>query len=242
MDSTWHPDAGPIEYPYQVTLTGSLHVRQYGEYEFILDSPLATVHLNGTRVLDSTSTTVRLILAAGLHTLSIAADIDAPEQSIRVLWLNEDGDPEPIPFSRLYRGSVSPIGLAGRFFKGDRTSGVPDSMQITPTMDLFHYTPVVPHPYTAVWEGTVQTDMPGPRRFKVNRIHSGEIALYVNDRLIAQDPPSDDTATSGELNLAPGQNAPPCRVLIPIRPDPVRGPLGPRLRQLHPNPHRADDP
>ena len=206
-NSTWYPDAGPAEYPYQVTLTGSLHVRQYGEYEFILDSPLATVHLNGTRVLDSTSTTVRLILAAGLHTLSIAADIDAPEQSIRVLWLNEDGDPEPIPFSRLYRGSVSPMGLAGRFFKGDRTSGVPDSMQITPTMDLFHYTPVVPHPYTAVWEGTVQTDMPGPRRFKVNRIHSGEIALYVNDRLIAQDPPSDDTATSGELNLAPGQNA-----------------------------------
>ena len=99
------------------------------------------------------------------------------------------------------------MGLAGRFYEGDRTSGVPDSMQITPSMDLFHYSPVIPHPYTAVWEGTVQTDMPGPHRFKVSRTHSGEIALYVNNRLVAQDPPNDDAATSGELNLAPGRNA-----------------------------------
>ena len=165
-NSTWHPDAGPNEYPYQVTLVGSLHVPQYGEYEFMLDSPHVVVHLNGTRVLDSTSTTARLILATGLHTLSIAADVEGPDQSVRVLWTNEDGDPEPIPFSRLYRGSVRPVGLAGRFFEGDRTSGVPDSMQITPSMALFHYSPVIPHPYTAVWEGTVQTDMPGPHRFK----------------------------------------------------------------------------
>ncbi len=206
-NSTWHPDAGPNEYPYQVTLVGSLHVPQYGEYEFMLDSPHVVVHLNGTRVLDSTSTTARLILATGLHTLSIAADVEGPDQSVRVLWTNEDGDPEPIPFSRLYRGSVRPVGLAGRFFEGDRTSGVPDSMQITPSMALFHYSPVIPHPYTAVWEGTVQTDMPGPHRFKVSRTHSGEIALYVNNRLVAQDPPNDDAATSGELNLAPGRNA-----------------------------------
>ena len=206
-NSTWHPDTGPNEYPYQVALAGSLHIPQYGEYEFMLDSPHVVVHLNGTRVLDSTSTTARLILATGLHTLSIAADVEGPDQSIRVLWTNEDGDPEPIPFSRLYRGSVRPVGLAGRSYEGDRTSGVPDSMQITPSMDLFHYSPVIPHPYTAVWEGTVQTDMPGPHRFKVSRTHSGEIALYVNNRLVAQDPPNDDAATSGELNLAPGRNA-----------------------------------
>ena len=206
-NSTWHPDAGPTEYPYQVTLTGSLHVPQYDEYEFMHDSPHAIVHLNGTRVLDSTSTTARLILATGLHTLTIAADVEGPDHSIRVLWLNDDGDPEPIPFSRLYRGSVRPVGLAGRFYEGVRTSGVPDSMQITPSMALFHYSPVIPHPYTAVWEGTVQTDMPGPHRFKVSRTHSGEIALYVNNRLVAQDPPNDDAATSGELNLAPGRNA-----------------------------------
>ena len=206
-DSTWHPDAGPTEYPYQVTLTGSFHVPQYGEYDFMLDSPHAVVHLNGLRVLDSDKTTARLILATGLHTLTITADVEGPDHSVRVLWLNDDGDPEPIPFSRLYRGSVRPVGLAGRFFEGDRTSGVPNSMQITPSMDLFHYSPVIPHPYTAVWAGTVQADMPGPRRFKVSRTHSGEIALYVNNRLVAQDPPNDDAATSGELNLAPGRNA-----------------------------------
>lgn len=205
-DSTWHPDAGPELFPYRVTLSGSLHVPVYGEYEFMLDSPDTVVELNGQRVLDSNKMTSRVVLAAGLHTLSVAADIEGPEQSIRLLWLNEDDFPKPIPFGRLYRDSVRPVGLAGRFFKDDSTSGSPDSMQITPSMDLFHYSPVIPHPYTAVWEGTVESDMPGPRRFKVSRTHRGEIALYVNNRLIAQDPPNGDATTSGELNLAPGQN------------------------------------
>ena len=205
-DSTWHPDSGPEQFPHRVTLSGSLHVPKYGEYEFMLDSPGTVVELNGQRVLDSNRTTARVVLATGLHALSITADVEGPDQSVRVLWLNEDGQPEPIPFGRLYRGSVRPEGLAGRFYRGDRRSGAPDSMQVTPSMDLFHYAPVVPHPYTAIWEGTVQSDMPGPRRFKVRRSHSGEIALYVNNRLIAQDPPNDDTATTGELNLAPGQN------------------------------------
>ena len=206
-DSTWLPNAGPVQFPYRVTLSGSLHVPEYGEYELILDSSDTDVELNGQTVLNSYKTTSRVALAAGLHSLSITAEVEGPDQSVRVLWVNEDGQPEPIPFSRLYRGSVRPVGLAGHFFVGDRTSGVPDSMQITPTIDLFHYSPVIPHPYTTIWEGTVQSDMPGPRRFKVNRTHSGEIALYVNNRLIAEDPPNGDSATSGEINLFPGQNA-----------------------------------
>ncbi len=206
-DSTWHPGAGPEQYPYRVTLSGSLHVPEHGEYEFMLDSTDTVVDLNGQRVLNSYKTTSRLDLAAGLHTLSITAEVEGPDQSVRVLWVNEDGVPEPIPFSRLYRGSVRPVGLAGRFFAGDRTSGVPDSMQITPTMDLFHYSPVIPHPYTAIWEGALRTDTLGPHRFKVSRTHSGEIALYVNNRLIAQDPPNGNTATSGEINLPPGQHS-----------------------------------
>ena len=215
-DSTWHPDTGPEAFPYQVTLTGSLHVPEYGEYEFRsvtpysaagLDSPHAVVYLNGARILDSDNTPARLILAAGLHDLSITADVEGSDDSVRVLWLNENGDPEPIPFGRLYRESVRPVGLAGRFFEGDRVSGVPDSMQITPSMDLFHYAPVVSYPYTSIWDGALQTDMPGPHRFKVSRTHSSQIALYVNDRLVAQDPPNDDTATTGEISLAPGHNA-----------------------------------
>ena len=183
-DSTWHPDAGPDEFPYQVMLTGSLHVPEYGEYKLLLDSPRAVVHLNGARVLDSNNATARLILAAGLHALSIVAEVESPTQSVRVLWLNENGDPEPIPFGRLYRGSVRPVGLAGRFFEGDRASGAPDSMQVTPSMDLFHYTPVVPYPYTVTWDGALQTDVPGPYRFKVGRTHNGRI------RALRQRPPS----------------------------------------------------
>ena len=205
-DSTWHPDSGPDQFPYRLALTGSLHVPVYGEYEFMLDSPDTAVELNGQRVLDSGKTSSRIVLAAGPHTLSISAEVEGRDHSVRVMWLNEEGVPEPIPFSRLYRGSVRPVGLAGRFYEGDRMSGAPDSMQVTPTMDLFHYRPVIPHPYTAVWEGTLQSDALGSRRFKVRRTHSGEISLYVNNRLVAQDPPSSDATTTGELSLAPGQN------------------------------------
>ncbi|MCE2457267.1 MAG: glycosyltransferase family 39 protein [Dehalococcoidia bacterium] len=205
-DSTWHPDAGPEQFPYRVALSGSLHVPEYGEYEFMLDSSHAVVDLNGQRVLESNMTTSRVTLASGLHELSIVADIEGPDGSIRVLWQNEDGVREPIPFSRLYRGSVRPVGLAGRFFEGERTSGVPGSMQVTPSMDLFHYSPVIPHPYTAVWEGSLRTDTLGAHRFKVSRTHNGEISLYVNNRLVAEDPPGDNTATTGELRLTPGQN------------------------------------
>ena len=206
-DSTWHSRRRP----------GAVSISRHAvrlvctcpntaSTKFILDSPDTVVELNGQRVLNSYKTTSRVILAAGLHTLSITAEIEGPDQSVRVLWLNESGNPVPIPFGRLYRGSVRPVGLAGHFFEGDRTSGVPDSMQITPTMDIFHYSPVIPHPYTVVWEGTLQSVTLGPSRFKVSRTHSGEIALYVNNRLVAQDPPVGDTATSGEINLFPGQN------------------------------------
>ena len=205
-DSTWHPDAGPEQFPYRVTLSGSLHVPVFGEYEFELDSPHAVVYLNGQQVLDSNRTTSRVVLASGLHELSIAADVEGPDGSVRVLWLNGDGAPQPIPFSRLYRGSVRPVGLAGRFYERESKSGVPDSMQVTPAMDLFHYAPVIPHPYIAIWEGALQTDKPGPHRFRVKRTHSEEIVLYVNNRLIAHDPPNGDTVTSGEINLSPGQN------------------------------------
>ena len=205
-DSTWHPDSGPSEYPYGVALNGALHILEYGEYEFVLDSPHAVVHLNDIRVLDSNKTTVRMLLGTGLHTLSIAADVEGPGQSIRVLWTNEDGHPEPIPFSRLYRGTVRPVGLAGRFFEGDRTSGAPDSMQVTPSMDLFHYTPVVPHPFTAIWDGTLKVDVPASPRFRVSRTHSGEITLYVNDLLVAQDPPNDNAAPTGEIALPIGSH------------------------------------
>ena len=205
-ESTWRTDAGPEQFPYHVRLTGSLHIPEYGEYEFRLESPHAVVHLNGRPILAGNTAAARLVLAGGLHTLSISANIEGPDRSVRVLWLNEDGDPEPIPFSRLYRGSVRPVGLSGRFFEANHTSGVPASMQITPSMDLFHYTPVVPHPYTALWDGALQIDIPGSRAFKVISTHSGEIALYVNGRLIAQDPPSDDTAATGEIDLPAGSH------------------------------------
>ena len=206
-DSVWWAESGPQEYPYSVRLEGALHIPEFGEYQFIIDSPDTAMDLNGQRILDGDDTSGRVALAAGLHGLSISAQVEGPNDFVRVLWESTTGQLTEIPFSRLYRGSVRPLGLAGRFYSGKRSSGEPDSLEVTPSMDLFHYTPVIPEPYTAIWEGTVDVDAPGLRRFRTARTGSGEISLYVDDHLVAQDPPDDDIAAEGKVNLAQGRHS-----------------------------------
>ena len=60
-------------------------------------------------------------------------------------------------------------------------------MQTTPTMDLFHYVPVVPELYVAVWEGLIDVDETGTHRLRVSG--SGQVKLFLDDYQIAQWPP-----------------------------------------------------
>ena len=206
LQSSWQPELGPEEYPYRVELHGSLHIPEFGEYEFVLDSPHAIVKLNDRQILDSGSVSAKIVLATGLHSISIVGEVEGPDDSIRLLWTGAEGDPEPVPFERLFRGSVRSIGLAGQFFKGEDTSGVPDAMEVTPTMDLFRYTPVIEEPYTAVWEGSIQVDTPGSIRFGVGRTGTGSVSLAIDGRLIAQNPPDGEIGTESELNLVGGDH------------------------------------
>ncbi len=205
-ESVWLARDGPDQYPYEVDLKGALHVPEFGEYELVLDSPRAQVDLDGQTVLWSEKPSARVALAAGLHSIAISAEIEGPDDFIRVLWRAPDGEIEPIPFGRLYRGSVRPLGLAGRFYAGDDTTGAPDSMQVTPSMDVFHYESVVPAPYSAIWDGALTVALPGNQTFRVERIGTGSVALYVDGSLVARDPPLDETTVEGEINLAPGRH------------------------------------
>ena len=210
QESVWYADAGPGEYPHEVRLEGALHIPVYGEYELVLDSARGRadvmVELDGKAVLGAGKTGVRVRPGVGLHTLSIRATIDGPDDLVRVLWRPPDGDLGPIPLSRLYRGTVRPLGLAGRFYAGSRTDGVPDSVQITPTMDVFHYDPVVPEPYFAAWDGVLHIDQPGPHKFDAVRTGSGRVALYIDGQPAARDPGGGDDPAERTVHLDVGEH------------------------------------
>ena len=187
-ESIWHADAGPGEFPHETRLEGTLLSLPGGEYELVSDGSAETVvEIDGHRILDGERTYRKVILAEGLHSLSISATIQSPGDFIKVLWIPPDGEIGTIPFGSLFRGTVRPIGLAGRFYKGTETGDVPDAMQTTPTMDLFHYVPVIPEPYVAVWEGLMDVEETGTHRFRVSG--SGQVKLFLDDYQIAQWPP-----------------------------------------------------
>ena len=205
-ESVWHADAGPGEYPHETRLEGALLSLPGGEYELVSEGSVETVvEIDGRQILDGDRTRRKVVLAEGLHTLSISATIEKEGDFIRVLWKPPDGKVEPIPFSNLFRDTVRPIGLAGRFYKGTEVGDVPDAMQTTPTMDLFHYIPVIPEPYVAVWEGSIKVEETGTHRFRVSG--SGQVKLFLDDYQIAQWPPTSELESEASPFIRSGEHA-----------------------------------
>ena len=205
-ESVWHADAGPGEYPHETRLEGALLSLPGGEYELVSEGSIETVvEIDGRRVLDGGRTHRKVMLAEGLHALSVSATIEGPGDFIKILWKPPDGEIEPIPLSRLFRGTVRPIGLAGRFYEGMEVGDVPDAMQTTPTMDLFHYVPVIPEPYVAVWEGSLDVEQTGTHQFRVSG--SGQMKLFLDDYQIAQWPPGSGLESEASPFIRSGEHA-----------------------------------
>ncbi len=203
-ESVWHAYDGPDEYPYDLKIQGALKVSEAGEYEFALDGNLdVAVELNGLRVLSPDKPRARVAPAIGLHTLSILGNVTEPDKFARLLWKPPGGDLEPIPFSNLYRGGVRPLGAVGRFFVNGDDMTMPDAVEITPSMDVFRYFPAIDDPHTAVWEGMLTIKGIGNHKFAVEKV-SGPVRLYLENDLIAQDPPSEEVDRQGEILIGAG--------------------------------------
>ena len=208
-ESAWYPYSESGAYPLDVTLEGAILIPEFGEYGFFLDSPNTSAELDGRPLLSSESRSAHIMAAAGLHALTISARIEDRDGYIRILWRPPAGERAPIPFANLYRDTVRPIGLAGRFFDEDPDDydpTAPDEARVAPTSDMFHYDPVLPLPYNAAWEGELTVALPGNQRFALETAGGQTAALYIGDDLIASAPPTDEAASEGEVNLAPGQH------------------------------------
>ena len=205
-ESIWHADAGPGEYPHETRLEGALLSLPGGEYELVSEGSAKTVvEIDGWQVLDASHTNRKVVLAEGLHSLSISATIQRPSDFIKVLWKPPEGEFGTIPYGSLFRGTVRPIGLAGRFYEGLESGEVPDAMQTTSTMNLFHYVPVIPEPYVAVWEGMIDVEQTGTHRFRVSG--SGQMKLFLDDYQIAQWPPAPGLESEVSPFIRSGEHA-----------------------------------
>ena len=208
-ESAWYPYSETNAYPMDVTLEGAVLIPEFGEYGFFLDSPNTRAELNGLPLVSDETRSAYIMAAAGLHSLKISARIEDRDGYIRILWTPPDGGRAPIPFANLYRESVRPIGLAGRFFDEDPDDydpSAPDDARVAPTSDMFHYSPVLPPPYSAIWEGDLTVALPGNQRFALETAGGQTAALYIEGALIARAPATEETASEGEVNLAPGRH------------------------------------
>ena len=203
-DFFWHTSAGPEEYPYDLQIVGALKVDDGGEYEFELDGSLdAYVELDGLRILSPEKPRSRVVPAVGLHTLSVRGRVTEPDGFVRVLWRPPGGELQQVSFSNLYRGTVRPMGAAGSFFENGQESGLPDAVEIAPSLDVFSYFPVVNEPHTVVWEGMLSVERLGHHKFAVERV-SGPVKLYFDGDLLAQAPPSEEVDREGEVLVGSG--------------------------------------
>ena len=183
-NAVWFADQGPANLPYELAWQGSLRIAHPGEYMLQLSGVAdAVVELDHRPILTAASTEVTVVPAVGLHSLSIRAMVDDPGDFVRLSWRPPGGALEPIPFSNLYRGSVRPVGLAGRYFEGQTEKDVPDATHTTPAMDNFYYDPAVAEPYVAVWTGVLRVEESGQHTFRLQG--AGTVVLTIDGSQVA---------------------------------------------------------
>lgn len=205
-EDSWSLLVEPDEAPITFEWVGALHVREPGEYTLVLvGSTGMGVALDGKLVLWDDKRSVRIEPAVGLHFLRVQGRVEERNGFLRLLWQPPGRTLEPIPVSNLYRDSVRPVGLAARFFESGEEGDSPDATRVTPSMNPFYYDTVVPEPYLAVWEGSLEVPSSGVYRFGV--AGAGNVKLLLDGKLTAQAPGVLGAKPEASISLDAGRHA-----------------------------------
>jgi len=244
-ESVWLGQPGSANAPFDVEWSGALHFTKPGKYLLALQgNSTAQVFLNGIPVLSNETPIVRIEPAVGIHAIEVRGRVEDDPGVLRLSWQPPGEAMHTIPLDNLYHGAIRPMGLAGRFFEGDRRTedGVPDAMRVTSTVgSAFWYYPVIPEPYFAVWEGALDVPSDGQYRFRLRETF-GEMRLFVDGALVADT----NGRPEGEANLSPGQRGirleyfsahPPSQFQVLWQPPGQPESLLP-IERLSPAPHR----
>ncbi|HKF43654.1 MAG TPA: glycosyltransferase family 39 protein [Thermoanaerobaculia bacterium] len=156
------PPPEGLRYPARAEWKGQLFAPAFGRYRFRLESPgEASLALDGRTFLAGSdpSDEAAVVLARGLHALSVSATLPGPKARIRLDWGVADSDLRAVPERFFWSGP--PAGLLGeiRWKEGE----APDAREwVEYRRDAFlgfrqaEQTLGVGHPTTAVWKGTLQ--------------------------------------------------------------------------------------
>lgn len=168
----------PVSGPFSAEWQGVLHVRHFGQHQFILQSPAkAELYIGEELVLTSNASqeATALMMAQGNHALRLRA-IGADGQ-LNLAWRPPDRGPEIIPAQALYVPPVSSNGLLGHYYANDNWDGSPALSRIDAKFNLyFHVTPL-PRPYTVRWTGKLAIPLAGRYIFALESIDESELLI-----------------------------------------------------------------
>jgi len=205
VEASWLSGSDRDGVSFRLAWTGSLHFTESGTYRLVLEDDVgAAVALDGRRILWSEQRSIRIDPAVGLHSLEVTGLVGDTGGLLRLLWQPPGGELEAIQPGHLYHGPVRPVGLSGRFTPRGVVGEVATATQVTPAMDTFYYDPVVPEPYVAVWEGTL--DVPTRDRYRFEVSGAGAVTLAVDGVVQAQSPGPPPANSVGGVLLDAGDH------------------------------------
>ena len=226
-------DAGQA--PFEFDWEGSLHITEPGPYLLRLEGPSsAEVLFDGERLLWSDRKAARIEPAVGLHYLTVKNRGAGNSGAVRLWWQPPGGDLAPIPYERMYHHPVRPVGLAGRFYRGSGEKDRPDAVHVTHAMDVVYYHAVLPYPYLAVWEGTLEAPASGRYAFRVGGF--GAVTLTVDEELTARSPSGPAVGPYGIADLDAGEHKIRVEYRAPFAPSEVEVLWAPPGKPLGPIP------
>ena len=158
--------------PCDARWQASLWVLEWGSYRFrLVGGTEVIIELDGERV------TGDVLLAQGLHALTVQAHLE-DRNGVELLWKTPaDEGFTPVPISCLFLPPVEPMGLTGKYYPNDGWQGEPAFARVDPIISFyFHLTPLA-RPYTVEWEGWVIAPQDGLYTFGTENISASWLEI-----------------------------------------------------------------
>lgn len=212
-----HLDGAPVEdallpaSPWIARWDGVLIAPTWGDFEIVLESPSASsLQIDGKTILEEGSGERHAIvrLPQGRHPILVS--MKGGERTVRLAWRQpfKAGEPSPdlqvIPAFDLFQpSSVSTGGLIGEYYRGEGIAGPIAFSRIDPFIDFYnHYLPL-PRPYTVVWSGFLEANVPG--QYEIGLRVRGKAEIFLDGQLLLSQSEPTDYAGAG-VRLAAGRH------------------------------------
>ncbi|HEV8118573.1 MAG TPA: hypothetical protein VGQ32_08620, partial [Thermoanaerobaculia bacterium] len=204
--------APPLElsYPARAEWKGQLFAPAFGRYQFRVESlGAAFLTLDGTSFMPASdhSSETPVVLARGLHSISISATLPDSAARVRLLWAVADSDFRAVPTRFLWSGPAAALLGEVRWTEGE---GAAARERVEYRRDSFlgflqaEASLGIGYPFTATWKGTLRTPEHAFYDFESVSNNEGAIGIDGKRVLEARSPDLAPRAATARAELAPG--------------------------------------